>query len=70
MVVVRGLSDRLTATRRIERLAHFDTMTGVANRQSFGDRLAEAIDNELLRRQRLSMEDDLLQALSPGAVEG
>ncbi len=43
MLVVRDLADRRAAEARIERLAHYDPLTGLANRALFRDRLAQAL---------------------------
>jgi diguanylate cyclase (GGDEF)-like protein/PAS domain S-box-containing protein len=43
VVAVRDISERKAAERRIGELAHFDTLTGCANRVLFRDRLAQAL---------------------------
>ncbi len=44
VMVVRDLTYRKDAERRIERLAHYDTLTGAANRTLLHERLAAALD--------------------------
>ncbi len=40
---IRDISERKTAERRIEHLAYYDSLTGLANRALFTDRLAQAL---------------------------
>jgi diguanylate cyclase (GGDEF)-like protein/PAS domain S-box-containing protein len=43
VMAVRDLSDRKRAEQRIQHLAHHDSLTGLANRTLFRDRLAQAM---------------------------
>jgi diguanylate cyclase (GGDEF)-like protein len=43
LVVLRDISERKLAEERLERLAHYDALTGLPNRKLFGDRLSQAI---------------------------
>ena len=43
VVAVRDIAERKAAERRIGELAHYDTLTGCANRTLFRDRLAQAL---------------------------
>jgi diguanylate cyclase (GGDEF)-like protein/PAS domain S-box-containing protein len=43
LVVLRDISERKLAEERLERLAHYDTLTGLPNRKLFGDRLSQAL---------------------------
>lgn len=43
VVAVRDISERRAAERRIEHVAHHDTLTGLANRTLFSERLAQSV---------------------------
>jgi diguanylate cyclase (GGDEF)-like protein/PAS domain S-box-containing protein len=43
IVAIRDITERKLAERRIEHLAHHDTLTGLANRLLFSDRLNQAL---------------------------
>jgi diguanylate cyclase (GGDEF)-like protein/PAS domain S-box-containing protein len=43
LIVLRDISERKLAEERLERMAHYDTLTGLPNRKLFGDRLSQAI---------------------------
>ena len=45
--VVQDVTEQVEAGRRIERLAYHDLLTGLPNRALFGERLAEALTNDL-----------------------
>jgi diguanylate cyclase (GGDEF)-like protein/PAS domain S-box-containing protein len=53
LLVLRDVSERKAADEQLERLAHFDPLTGLPNRKLFGDRLAQAIIRA--RRSRTSV---------------
>jgi diguanylate cyclase (GGDEF)-like protein/PAS domain S-box-containing protein len=44
IVLARDITERRSAEARIRRLAYFDTLTGLANREHFYDRLESALD--------------------------
>ena len=43
LLVLRDVTERKLAEERLERLAHYDALTGLPNRKLFGDRLNQAI---------------------------
>lgn len=44
VVAIRDLTERITAQRKVEYLARHDTLTGLANRAMFQERLSEQVD--------------------------
>ena len=49
------ISLRREAEERIRALSNFDTLTGLSNKKSFEEQLAEAIDRSMAQRERLSL---------------
>ncbi len=55
LVVLRDITDRKDAERRLEQLAHFDGLTGLANRALFHDRLEHALARARRRNGTLAV---------------
>jgi diguanylate cyclase (GGDEF)-like protein/PAS domain S-box-containing protein len=52
---VQDITERKEAERRIHRLAYFDTLTGLANRQSFSEHLSQEIERAQLQGSKLAV---------------
>lgn len=55
IVLSRDITDRKSAEQRIARLAHFDSLTGLPNRQSFLDRVNREIGRARHKANRLGI---------------
>ena len=54
-VFIRDLSSRREAEARIQRLSHFDPLTGLPNRELFGDLVRQAIGQASRNRETLAL---------------
>lgn len=55
IILSRDITERKETDHRIHRLAYFDTLTGLANRQSFVEQLSREIDRARLQGEKLAV---------------
>ena len=55
MIIIRDVSKQKKATAKVYRLAYYDTLTGLPNRQSFVGRLADALADAEVAEARFSI---------------
>lgn len=55
LLVLRDVTERKLSEQRLSRLAHYDTLTGMPNRQLFSDRLEEALSRARRRLRPLAL---------------
>lgn len=55
IILSRDITERKETEHRIHRLAYFDTLTGLANRQSFSEHLSREIERHQLQDEKLAV---------------